>query len=199
MEGRDMKKFLMIGAAVASALAVPAGAQTVTGTINITGTVTSKCAIVGGGSTTTFTDNVNLGELAQANGTLEASGTLASRFVGAGGSVPAFRVVCNSATPAVAVDATELTTGGAASTGYTNRIDYVAHVAVARAAGGTTTVNNATTGAATGATPVGGAISGAAGNNVTVTADTFTTPGGASTLLVAGTYNGQIAVTITPS
>jgi hypothetical protein len=194
-----MKKILMIGAAVASALAVPAGAQTVTGTINITGTVTSKCAVVGGASTTSFTDNVNLGELAQADGTLEASGTLALRFVGTGGTAPAFRVVCNSATPQVAVDATELTTAGTPGAGYTNRVDYIARVAVARAAGGTTTVSNATTGAATGATPVGGAISGAAGNNVTVTADTFTTPGGATALLVAGTYNGQIAVTITPS
>jgi hypothetical protein len=195
-----MKKILMIGAAVASALAVPAGAQTVTGTINITGQVTSKCAVVGGASTSTFTDNVNLGELAQANGTLEASGTLAARFLSTNsGAVPAFRVVCNSATPAVAVDATELTTTGTVGAGYTNRIDYVAHVTVAKATGGSTTVDNATTAGATAATPVGSAISGAPGNNVTVTADNFTTPGGAATLLVAGTYNGQIAVTITPS
>ena len=195
-----MKKYLMIGAAIVSATTVPATAQTVTGTINITGTVTSKCAVVGGASSSTFTDNVNLGELAKPDGTLEASGTLAARFVSTnGGATPAFRVVCNSATPAVAVDATELTTTGSVGGGYTNRIDYVAHVAVARASGGTTTVDNATTGAATAATPVGSAISGAAGNNVTVTADNFTTPGGATTLLVAGTYNGLIAVTITPS
>lgn len=194
-----MKKSLMIGAAVASALAVPAGAQTVTGTINITGTVASKCAVVGGGSATTFTDNVNLGELAQANGTLEASGTLAARFLGAGGAAPAFRVVCNSATPRVAVDATELTTAGAVGAGYTNRIDYTAHVTVARAAGGTVTFDNATTAGASAPTTVGGAISGAAGNNVTVTADNFVTTAGPTALLVAGTYNGQIAVTITPS
>jgi hypothetical protein len=189
----------MIGAAAASALAMPAGAQTVTGTINITGTVTSKCAVVGGASASTFTDNVNLGELAKADGTLESSATLAARFLGAGGATPAFRVVCNSATPAVAVDATELTTAGAASTGYTNRIDYTAHVAVNRAAGGVATINNDTTAIPTAATPVGGAISGAAGNNVTVTADNFVTTAGATALLVAGTYNGLISVTITPS
>jgi hypothetical protein len=194
-----MKKFLMIGAAAASALAVPAGAQ-VTGTINITGTVASRCAVVGGATPTTFTDNVNLGELAQANGTLESSATLASRFISTNsGSAPAFRVVCNSANPAVAVDATELTTAGTASTGYTNRIDYSAHVTVNLASGTTATVNNSTTTAATGATALGAPISGAAGNNVTVTADTFSTPGGATTLLVAGTYNGAIVVTVTPS
>jgi hypothetical protein len=194
-----MKKFLMIGAACASVLAAPASAQSVAGQVNITGTVTARCAIVGGASTTAFTDNVNLGELAKADGTLEATGTLASRFTGAGGGAPAFRVVCNSANPKVAVDATELTTAGAASAGYTNRIDYTAHVTVAKAAGAPAVINNDTTAIATPATALGGPISGAPGNNVTITADAFQTTAGATALLVAGTYNGQILVTITPS
>lgn len=193
-----MKTFLMIGAACASVMAMPAFAQTVNGTINITGTVGSKCAVVSPTPGSTFTDNVNLGELAQANGTLESSATLSGRFISTTTSAtPALRVVCNSANPRVAVDATELTTGGTAGAGYANRVDYTARVNVTTTSG-VVTVANATTGAATAATALGAPITAAAGNNVTVTADTFTTPT-AGAVLVAGNYTGQIVFTIAPN
>ncbi|CAM3095905.1 hypothetical protein SPAN111604_03465 [Sphingomonas antarctica] len=192
-----MKKFLMIGAAAASAMAMPATAQTVTGTINITGTVTAKCTIVGGATATTYVATRDLGELDQADGTLEASATLATRFGVAGTTAPAFRVVCNSAAPQITVDANPLVNGAATPTGYNNTVNYIAHVAVNRADSTTGTFDNATTGAATGPAAVGGPISGAAGNNVTVTADTFSTPTAAAPL-VAGAYTGNIVVTISP-
>lgn len=192
-----MKKLLFAGACAAALMGAPAAAQT--GTINITGTVAARCAIVGGSSGSTFTDNVNLGELAKSDGTLETSGTLTARFTSTTTSgTPAFRVVCDSANPSVAVDATELTTPGAPPTGYNNRIDYVARVNVTTAGGGNVLVSNATTGAATAPTPLGAPISGAPGNNISVNADTFSTPTPGA-LLVAGTYTGNILVTVTPS
>lgn len=193
-----MKKILMIGAAVASALAVPAGAQTLTGTINITGTVATKCSIIGGANATTFTDNVNLGELSQADGTLEQSATLSNRFKSTTtNQAPAFRVACNTAAPRVSVDANELTTAGAAANGYANRVDYIARVAVGQANGGAVNISNQTT-QASATTQVVGALSGGAQNNFTVTADTFTTPT-ANAVMVAGNYTGNIVITVTPS
>jgi hypothetical protein len=61
-------------------IAAPAMAQTVTGTVNITGNVTKKCHVdTAGGPSSTFGGLVALGELAVADGTMATD--LATRFV----------------------------------------------------------------------------------------------------------------------
>jgi len=194
-----VNKYLLmtaLGAGSMIAMAAPAAAQTVTGNVAITGTVSNKCSVLPGGGST-FSDSRDLGELAKVDGTMEDSATLASRFGLSGGSAPTFRVVCTTANPNVAVDSTELTTAGTAPTGYSSRIDFVAHVAAALTPSGTGNVANDSRGAATAATPIGGRLANNGSNNITVTADTFGTPN-ATDLLTAGAYSGNIKIDITP-
>ena len=198
-----MKKLVLAAMAAASmvALAGPAAAQSVTGTINITGSVGSKCTVIpsGGGTSSTFGATVALGELAQADGSLKASGTLAALFNagGDGTSAMAFRVVCTSSAPTVAVDATQITTGAGdnATAGYANRIDYQANVGLTLVSG-SQTVSNDSASAATDPTSLTGRLAGT-GNNVVVTAQDFRTASGHD-LLEAGSYTGQVVVTIAP-
>jgi hypothetical protein len=185
-----------LGAGSMIAMAAPAAAQTVSGNVAISGTVTPKCTVINGDSPTTFSASRNLLELAKADGTLEDSSVLAGRFGTAGAGAPTFRVVCTSANPNIAVDATELTTPGAPPAGYTSRIDFTAHVAPRLTTGAGTTVDNATSGAATAPTAIGGRFAADGSDNITVTADTFMTGPGA--LLTSGAYTGNIHIDITP-
>jgi hypothetical protein len=191
-----MNKYLIaaLGAGTMLTIAAPASAQTVTGTVNITGSVANKCAVIPG-SGSTFTSTVALGELAQADGTMATD--LATRFNASGPATLAFRVVCNTSNPTIAVDSTQLTTSGAASTGYAARIDYNANVAVALSPSGSTTVSNDSRNAPTAATPAGGPLANTGGANVTITADTFGTAS-PTDLLVAGSYTGNISIVIAP-
>jgi len=190
-----MKKlaYLSLAAASAIALASPAAAQTVTGTVDITGTVAAKCLVVPANSST-FAASVNLLELAKADGTLEDSAVLESRFTAATGSLSA-KVICTSATPTVAVTASPLLNVATADPGYTNRIDYTANIDVVTVSGSVDVDDLSSNPAATSTT-----LSARLANspdNVTVDASAFTATSGA--LLVAGTYNGQIVVTVTPT
>ena len=199
--GRNSKvnKYLImaaLGAGSMIAMAAPAAAQTVSGNVAITGTVSNKCSVLPSGGST-FSDSRDLGELAKVDGTLESSSTLSTRFGLAGGSAPTFRVVCTTANPTIAVDATELTTAGVAPAGYSSRIDFVAHVAAALTPSGTGNVANDSRGAATAATAIGGRLANNGTNNITVTADTFGTAN-TTDLLTAGAYTGNIAIVIAP-
>lgn len=193
-----VNKYLMmaLGAGSMIAMAAPAAAQTVTGTINITGSVANKCTVLPG-SDSTFGGTVGLGELAQADGTMATD--LATRFNAAGNAAQLnFRVVCNTATPTVAVTATPLTTAGTPPTGYSSRVDYAAHVAVSLTTGGPQTFSNdSRSGATSGPTATTSRIANNGGNNIAVTADTFGTPN-ATDLLTAGSYTGNISIVIAP-
>ena len=87
--GRNSKvnKYLIMaahGAVSMIAMAAPAAAQTVSGNVAITGTVSNKCSVLPSGGST-FSDSRDLGELAKVDGTLESSSTLSTRFGLAGG------------------------------------------------------------------------------------------------------------------
>ena len=194
--GKVNKFMLMaLGAGSMIAMAAPAAAQTVTGTVNITGSVANKCSVLPG-SGSTFGGTVALGELAQADGTMATD--LATRFNAVANAAQLnFRVVCNTANPTVAVDATELTTPGTPPAGYASRFDYAAHVAVSLTPSGSNTFSNDSRNAPTAAAATTGRIANNGTNNVSVTADTFGTAN-LTDLLTAGSYTGNISIVIAP-
>ena len=193
-----MRKIVLLAlAASAASVATPAFAQNATGTVNITGSVADKCQVtpVIGGNYVTSRD---LLELSQADGTLEASATLATRFGVAGSTAPIFRVVCTTAAPKVSVNALPLlhATAGlqALANGYTGTINYTANVKVSTVAGSEAVVD--TTAAGSTAVTLASRLA-ATGNNVEITTSLFNTT--ASALLNAGSYSGQIVVTVSPT
>jgi type 1 fimbria pilin len=192
-----MNKLAILAATAASmvALASPAAAQTVTGTVNITGTVAPKCLVVPGAGDD-FGTTVALGELADTDGTLATD--LATRFSSVGGTALEARVVCTSAAPTIAVDATEITSATAAVSGYANRIDFTAHVFVDTTTTTDVEFTNSSTGAALTATLIGGRLANNGGNNILITADNFATPGADDLLVAANDYTGSIVINIAP-
>ena len=193
-----MKKIVLLAFAASTvAVATPAFAQNATGTVNITGTVGDKCQVtpVAGGNYVTSRD---LLELTQADGTLEASATLATRFGVAGSTAPTFRVVCTTAAPKVSVSASPLLHGTvglqAPAEGYTGTINYTAGVKVSTVAG-TENVSDTTAAGSTDLTLASRLA--ASGNNLEITTTAFNTA--ASALLNAGSYSGQIVVTVSPN
>jgi hypothetical protein len=186
---KTMKKIALLAITAAAAIATPAMAQSVTGTITLTGTVGPKC-FVDPGAGSTFTDSVNFGALDAADGTLRTN--LASQF-----ATKSFTVKCTSGNPGLSITAAPLATAGAAAAGYDNSIDFDATLTVDKATGGTTAVTDAsgTAGATTGS--VGSPLANSVGN-VRVTTANYAT-GTATDLLVAGTYNGLITVVISPN
>lgn len=191
-----MKKLL--GLSVAASLltmANPAFAQNVTGTVDITGTVAPKCLVSpNAGSLGAFGTTVALEELSQADGTLRTD--LAARFTSIGGAALQARVVCTTAAPTISIDATEITSAAEAPTGYANRINFTANVAVTTTTG-TNTFSNSSTTAALAATPIGGRLANAS-TNIAITATNFATPGAQDLLVAATDYTGQILVVIAP-
>lgn len=189
-----MKKIALIALAASAAIATPAAAQNVSGTITLTGSVAPKCIVVPGGGSTIFGQIVGFGELAQGDGTLRAG--LATEFNTLAISA---RVVCTSAAPTISVDATALQTAAPTSAGYDNSIDFLATVKV-----DTTSTNDVPftndSGAANGAAvPIGGRLANNGGDNITVEASNFRT-GALTDLLVASpTYTGSIVVVIAPN
>ena len=192
-----MKKLAYLSVAAASlfAIASPAAAQDVTGTVNITGTVAPKCLVVPGAGDD-FGTTVALGELAASDGTLATD--LSTRFSSIGGTGLEARVVCTSAAPTISVDATEITSATAATSGYANRIDYTAHVFVDTTSTSDVEFTNSSTGAALAATAIGGRLANNGGNNILITATNFATPAATDLLVAATDYTGQIVVVIAP-
>lgn len=196
-----MKKIVLAALAASSALiAMPAAAQTVTGTVNITGSVAPKCQVIdgGGAASGSFTSTVDLGELSQSNGLLRTSASLSSQFNagGTGSAQLTFRVVCTTAAPGVNVNADPIVNAATAPAGYANRVDYQADVAFSLVGPASQSVSNDSTAAATAAS-LTNRLTGT-GNNVVITATNFRTPN-ATDVMVAGSYNGLITVTISPS
>lgn len=194
---------IMIFAALAAGsalIAAPAAAQTVTGTVDVTGTVGDKCIVTNTGAPTgnDFGGTVNLGALDDSTtGLLKASSDLSTAFGAAGASQLSYRVVCTTPSTAVSVKTDPLVTGAAVSTGYANTVNFNSNVAFSLV-GGAQTVSNDSLIDATTTTATFADRMAAGATNILVTADNFRTPA-ATDVLLAGTYSGKITISIAPS
>jgi hypothetical protein len=176
-------------ALAAFAFAGAASAQTVTGTVNITGSVAGKCTVNGPSGPTAFTDTWNLGELADGDGTLT---TIPNQSTSGDG----IQISCTTR-PNVSIDATAITNATPVpGTGYANTVNYVAYADFLTVPSSTETISDASGGAASTPVQLAAHLQNVT-DNVVVRADTFATPN-ASDVLVSGAYSGRIVVTITP-
>jgi hypothetical protein len=200
-EEHDMNKILLTALAAASALAIatPAAAQSVTGVVNITGNVDSKCIVATPGAPTggaSFGGTVALGNLAQADGTMATD--LATRFNSTAATNLNYKVVCTSAKTSVAVDADPIVAAtGLAQAGYANRIDYKASVAVTLVGGAGTPVENDSAAVATPAFTYNDRLA-AAATNISVTASNFRTANVTDILVADPVYTGKITIVVSP-
>jgi hypothetical protein len=185
-------------AALAAAIATPAAAQSTTGTVDITGTVAAKCIVqTGSGTSSTFGTTVALGELAQADGTLKPSATLATTFNTVGGTGLSAKVICTTANPEISVNANPITSAVLAGAGYDNSIDFQADVTVTTLAANASPYSNDSAAAAGAATALGSRLANTA-SNVTIAASNFRTNNLTDLLVAATDYAGSIVVVIAP-
>lgn len=174
-----MRPYILAAAALAAPLFAGTAQAQVTGTVDIEGFVARRCVL------TLSSATISLGEMAQA-----ANGRLNSSVVdGQNRTLTGF---CNGTAATMTVEALPLlniTSPGAPPAGFDNRVDYTA-TATANSVDGTDT-SIAPAGAGT---PVGiGAFTG----NILVTLSASSSP--SSGILVAGTYQGQVRVTLNPT
>ena len=185
-----MKKIVLSALVLGSALAsAPVFAQTVTGSVDVTGTVAARCSAV-----TPISGSITLGELAKADGTVDPA------FAGnTGGLSRNFTIKCNGSNPKITVDAKPLVNAAATNSpnGYTNTVHYTATLVAMGAKGGTTSVadQSLSTGATSG--QVGDRLA-AVANNITLTVGTGATAD-STAILDAGTYAGKVEITIAPT
>jgi hypothetical protein len=190
-EEQTMKAFALIAATAAILSAGPAVAQTVesqnaTGTIAVTGVVTSKCA-----ADPSLDESIDLGELALRNGTVDTA------FAGnVGGLSRTFTVNCTSPNPLMSVEALPLVNAAIAtpSPGYTNRVDFEATLDVERAILGRVSLTDLSSVPGPTAASVGDHI-GLLRNNVHVTVSNGSTADPTAGL-EAGNYVGSILISI---
>jgi hypothetical protein len=196
-----MKKIVLAALAATSAFAaMPASAQTVTGVVNVSGTVGDKCIVTNTGTPTggaAFGGTVSLGALDDSTtGLLKASGDLATAFSNAGATQLTYRVVCTTAKTDVTVDTDELVNSAVtADPGYANTVHYDGHVALSMV-GGDETVSNDSNDTPTNQVIAKRMATGA--TNIAVSADDFHTPN-ATDVMLAGTYTGKITITLAPA
>ena len=192
-----MKTLLISAAAIAAfGFAAPAFAQSATGTIAVTGSVNTQCAVITGGSGSSFTGTIALNELDGSDGTL--LNTLSGSTAGAAAGSQTFQISCNGSDATVALSASTLSTGtGTAPTGYSRNINYTTEFDGALAAGGTKSVTYTTGAASPSSSTLGGRLANAPGN-VVVKVYGLSAENGATSLLEAGSYTSSISVSITP-
>lgn len=196
-----MKRLLIASAALlTTVLAAPAFAQSVSGTINVTGSVATKCQVipvVGDGSS--FTGLIALGELADSDGTLKD--TLQSTTSGSPAGSVQVRVNCSGSTANLSLSSTRLSDNNVATppTGYSDDINYTSRLSVNLATGGPTVLTYDSTSLPAASTGSTTAPLANAANNVTVSMYNLHAEGGDTDLLVASTlYASTISVLITP-
>ena len=173
----------MRASVVIAALALPlaagaAGAQVATGTVAIDGSVASRCSLSLSSAT------ISVGEMSQ-----PTTGKLNSSVVdGQNRTLTGF---CNGSAARIAVEAQPLlnvTSTGTPPSGFDRRVDYTA-TATANSVNG---IDSSVVAGAGTPVPVG-AFTG----NILVTLSAASSP--TSGLLVAGTYQGQVLVTLNPT
>lgn len=171
-----MRKILALAVPVAL-FASPALAQTsaVNGTVTIDGSVSGRCMF------TVPNKTISLGEISlTSNGKLDVSKV--------NGRSETLTGWCNNTTASMTVTATELTNATAAPTGFDNRVNYTA-----TAVTGSTSATDTSVTAGAGAPSSVGLFTG----DIVVTLSGAASPNNA--LMVAGTYNGNVVVTLTPT
>ncbi len=185
-----MKKIALAAIAAAATLvsAQPAFAQA-SGTVQVNGTVAAKCAAI-----TPISGTIALGELANANGTIE--GTFAGN---SGGLTRQFTVRCTGANPNLSVKASPLVNAAVTTpaSGYTNTVHYTATMSATKAGGGSTSLSNLSSNANATTGAVGDRLA-ASANNITLAISAGTTAD-AGAVLEAGTYSGSVALTVSPA
>jgi hypothetical protein len=184
-----MKKFLLAATLISLAVPVaanaittvgPAAAGPVTGNVQINGTVQARCLF------TTGTVTINLGELTQTDGTLDPA------IVNAGTA----NLVgwCNGSASTMSVLSSPILLQGVHTTptGFTDTVNFT----------GTATTNSASGGGpvsasdSTLAAPSAAAAVGLFSDNIVVTLSSASSPAGK---MIAGAYQGSVAVTLTPA
>jgi hypothetical protein len=187
-----MKKLSLCALAViAAAITTPALAATVTGTavngsVRITGNVAPKCSFTTSSQTITISSDMS-----------DSSGVYNHALDNQTATLVGF---CNGAGSTIQVTSYPVVNTVTAPTGFVNRIDYTASAtayngataANATPANDASTANSGTSGGTPGTAQTTGLFSG----NVVVTLSGSSTGTG---LMVAGTYNGLVDVTLTPS
>ena len=172
-----MRISILIASLALPLAAGAANAQTATGTVAIDGTVANRCSLSINSAT------ISLGEMSQpADGKLNASVV--------NGQNRTLTGFCNGATARISVEAQPLLNPAAAASGFDNRVDYTA-TAVANSVSATDSSLAASPGAGTSVAV--GAFTG----NIVVTLSAASSPNNG--VLVAGGYNGQVLVTLTPN
>lgn len=188
-----MKKTAIFAIAASVLGAHPAFADTprttATGTIKISGTIPARC-VVAPGNGKTFTDNVNFGELARADGTLRTD--LATSF-----GTRSFTVKCNAGAPKISVNADPLKSAATAVSGYANTINYTAAVSLRLTGTNRGPFTNASDAAAGSAQSAGSPLANLA-NNVQITTSGYRTANANDLLVAANDYKGKITVVIAP-
>jgi len=174
-----MRKFLIIAALPAFMAASPALAAaaptSVEGTVNIDGSVAARCMF------TLPSATISLGEIS-----LSSNGKLDTAKVD--GRTATLNGWCNGAASTMTVTTTQLTTTTAATTGFDNRVDYTG-----TAAAGAASASDSSLTAGAGAASAVGLYSG----DIVVTLSASSTP--TNGIMVAGTYTGNVKVTLTPT
>ena len=171
-----MRKLMLLAIPVVLA-ASPAFAQSapVTGTVNIDGSVAGRCTF------TLPSVTLSLGELSlSTNGKLDTSKV--------NGKTATLTGWCNNTAATMSVTTTQLTTGTAAPTGFDNRVDYTA-----TAAANSASASDSSLVAGAGTPSTVGLFTG----NILVTLSAASSP--SNGLMVAGGYNGNVVVTLTPT
>lgn len=164
-------------AALGLPLVASAASAQVTGTVAINGTVANRCSL------SINSQTISLGEMSQT-----ADGRLNTAVVN--GQNRTLTGFCNGATARMTVEAQPLLNPAAAAAGFDNRVDYTA-TAVANSVSGTDSSLASSPGA--GSSVAVGAFAG----NIVVTLSAASSPNNG--VLVAGGYNGQVLVTLTPN
>jgi len=171
-----MRKLILLSAPLAL-LASPALAQStdVTGTVDINGSVAGRCMF------TVPNKTISLGEISLAsNGKLDVSKV--------NGRSETLTGWCNNTTASMTVTSTELTNSTSAPTGFDNRVNYTA-----TAVTGSTSASDSSVVAGAGTPSSVGLFTG----DIVVTLSNASSPNNG--LMVAGTYSGNVVVTLTPT
>lgn len=194
-----MNSFSKIGALALAASALSTGAFAATGstgTVILGGHVDTKCSAVGG-SGSTFSASVDLGDLSGANGQLSAALAATTASLPAGG-VQNFQIACTGAGNTITLKADPIKASTAtASSGYASTVNYTAEVDVALASGSTSSTSHTSDSTSTTTNLAAADRLANQPNNVQIKAYALNTTAGA--LLVADpNYSGLITVTISP-
>lgn len=192
------KYLAMIALPMMALAAFPVGAQSVSGTVGVRGTVAARCGATYSGNSS-FSGTINVGELSQTNGTI-APALRASTTTSPAG-VADFFIGCTSNGFTVTLSATRLINPAFPSTPPGSSIlDYTAEAKIELSEGGFALVDYTTAAALPASTvqAVAGFVS-AAPSNFQVRVFALRPDNGDAALLLGGTYDSVITILVAPT